>query len=207
MKKSLLITSIFVLLFFAKSKSQSFQLLDTTGALGGTGSPAQAIYNFTVDTSATFDVMFNVKNITSSSISVKIKKRVISSNPDTSTITFCVGINCYPATTTLSPAVSIPANSLLSNGLTTDFSSKKMFHTYSVVYTIFNTSTPSDSISTTINYNVTNTAGIKQIVNNYYISNIAPNPASSDISLSYDLKTVNQPASIKIYNMLGTLVK
>ncbi len=207
MKKHLFIASIALTgLFTFKSNAQSFQLLDTTGAMGGSGSVTQPTYNFTVDTSAAFDVMFNLKNTTSAAITVKVKKRVIA-NPGSDVITFCVGVNCYPASTTLSAAVSIPANSLLSNGFLTDFTATNTPNTASVVYTIYNTGTPSDSISTRINYNVSNTTGIKQIANNYSISNIAPNPASSDISLSYDLKNSTQSASIKIYNMLGALVK
>jgi hypothetical protein len=205
MKKHLLIASI-ALTGLLKSNAQSFQVLDTTGASGGTGSVAQHTYNFTVDTSASGDFQFNLKNTTSSSISIKVKKRVIS-NSGSDVITFCLGSNCYASTTTLSPAVPISANSFLSGGFLTDFTATNVPNTASVVYTVFNSATPSDSISTTINYNVTATTGIKQFANNYSISNIAPNPASSFVSVTYDLNNVNLPASVKIYNMLGALVK
>lgn len=207
MKKNLFLTSILlVVVGLFKINAQSFHLLDTTGAAGGAGSVAQAAYNFTVDTSASGSFQFNVKNLTSSPITIKVKKRLIS-NSGGDAITFCVGVNCYPPSVTLSGAVSVPANSLLSSGFLTDFTATNTPNTASVVYTIFNTATPSDSISTTLNYNVSNTAGIKQISNNYSISNIAPNPASSVASVTYDLNNTGLSASIKIYNMLGTLVK
>ena len=207
MKKHLFIASIILTcLFDLKSNAQSFQLLDTTGAQhGGAGSVAQTTYNFTVDTSASGSFLFNIKNLTSSAITIKIKKRVIS-NSGIDAISFCVGTTCYTPLTTISGAVSIPANSLLGSGFLTDFTATNTPNTASVVYTIINTAN-TDSVYAFINYNVSNTAGIKQIANNYSISNIAPNPASSDISLSYDLKNSTQSASIKIYNMLGALVK
>ena len=205
MKKSLFIVSIFIASLL-KINAQSFQLLDTTGASGGAGSTAQATYNLTVDTSAAYDFMLNLKNATSSAITIKVKKRIIS-NTSGDIITFCIGVNCYPATTTLSAAVSVPANSLLGNGFLTDFTAVNTPNTASVLYTIYNTATPSDSIATRINYNVTATTGIKQFANNYYVSDVAPNPASSTVSFSYDLNNINQSASVKIYNMLGSLVK
>jgi hypothetical protein len=122
-------------------------------------------------------------------------------------ITFCIGVNCYPATTTLSAAVPVPSNTILANGFLTDFTAVNTPNTAKVMYTVFNSSTPNDSISVTINYNVTATTGIKQFASNYSISNIAPNPASSDISLTYNISNANQTATVKIYNMLGTLVK
>ena len=58
-----------------------------------------------------------------------------------------------------------------------------------------------------IYYNVEATTGIKQFTANYTISDIAPNPATDDIAINYNLKNTMQPASLKMYNMLGTLVK
>jgi hypothetical protein len=207
MKKQLFALSIIVTCFF-KSNAQSLQLLDTTAAHGGVGSLAQSIYNLTVDTSASGSILFNVKNVTSSAISIKVKKHLIS-NAGGDGITFCVGSNCYSSTTTLSPvAVSIPANSLLTNGLTTDFTATNIPNTAAVVYTVFNNANPNDSVSVRINYNVVNnTAGIKQItgINNQIA--VYPNPASSEVSFTCDLSNVNQSATVKIYNMLGSLVK
>jgi hypothetical protein len=207
MKKHLFILSILLAGAF-KSNAQSIQLLDTTGAHGGSGSAAQSSYTLTVDTSASGDFMFNVKNPSSSVVTLKVKKYLIS-NTGSDIITFCVGTNCYPDIATTSSAFSIPANSLLSNGFLADFTATNTPNTAKVMYTIYNTTTTSDSISVTINYNVVNNAaaGIQQVtgINNHIT--VYPNPASSDVSFSYDLGNVSQQATVKIYNMLGSLVK
>ena len=208
MKKYLCTLSI-VFISFLGSHAQSLQLLDTTGAThGSTGTVAQQSYTYTVDTSAAYPVKFNVKNTTSSSISVKVRKYLIS-NPAGDAITFCIGLNCYPPTTTLSAATTVPSNTILANGFLTDFTAVNTPNTAKVIYTIFNTANPNDSTSVTINYNVSANAGagIKQIANNYYVSDIAPNPASSFVSIAYTINNTNQEASVKIYNMLGSLVK
>jgi hypothetical protein len=205
--KKFTLTLFTLITVFVNSKAQNFQLLDTTGASGGSGSVAQTTYNFNVDTSASGSFMFNVHNPTSSSVTIKVKKYLIF-NAGGDVTSFCIGTNCYGSSTTLSGAVSIPANSNLGSGFLTDFVASNTNNTARVVYTIFDTTTPSDSITTIINYNVSSSiTGIKQITSTYNVSNIAPNPANNSISLAYDLKNTNQPASVKIYNMLGTLVK
>lgn len=204
--KKILLSSLLVFACFFKNNAQSIQLLDTTGASGGQGSVAQPTKTYMVDTSALYDVMFNVKNTTSSAITVKLKKYLIS-NLGGDNITFCIGVNCYGSGTTLSAPVTISANSLMTNGgLLTDFTASNSPNTAKVIYTIFNTANPNDSASVVLNYDVTAATGIKQNAGNYSISNIAPNPASSYASVTHDLNN-NQPASIKIYNMLGALVK
>ena len=205
MKKQLF-TLLVIITCFCKSNAQSFQLLDTTGAHGGSGSVAQSTYNFTVDTSAALSFMFNVKNVTSSAITIKVKKRLIY-NASNDAITFCVGVNCYPPSTTLSAAVTIGANSILSSGFLTDFTATNTPNTAKVIYTIFNNNTPSDSIPVIMNYNVSAMAGIEQFRIQNSEFKAYPNPASNNILFTYDLKNVTQSASVKIYNMLGSLVK
>jgi hypothetical protein len=209
MKKNLLILSILLVSFY-KSKSQSIQLLDTTG---GAMNQAQSSYTFWVDNDSACNYMFAVKNLTSSQLTIKVKKHVIS-NVGSNSITFCIGSLCYGATTTLSGSVTIPANSFIppvhptpgTFGLSTEFAAMVASGTAQVMYTIFNANNVNDSVSVTINYNLT-AAGIKSIATNYFVSNISPNPANTNVSVNYDLKNTLQPASIKIYNMLGTLVK
>ena len=205
MKKGILILGI-IAFGFLKTMAQSFQILDTTGAHGGNGVLAQTTYNFTVDTSNAYGYMFNVKNTTSSAITVKVKKRLIS-NAGNDIITFCVGVNCYPATTTLSAAVAVSANQTLANGFLTDFTASNVANTAKVIYTIYNANATNDSVTVTINYNILAIAGIKTYQTAYNVSNISPNPASNSVSIAYDFKNSNQAATLKIYNMLGALVK
>ncbi|HEX7412642.1 MAG TPA: T9SS type A sorting domain-containing protein [Bacteroidia bacterium] len=205
MKKQLFTLSIIFACFF-KSNAQSFQLIDTTGFGNTSTNLAQPTYTFTVDTNAAYSFMFKVKNVTSSSISIKVKKYIIS-NPSNDGITFCIGTNCYTPTTTLSAVVSIAANSSLVGGFLTDFAAASTPNTSRVIYTVFNINTSSDSISLTINYNVSAAAGINQITGINNQITVCPNPASSEVFFAHDLKNVSQPVSVKIYNMLGTLVK
>jgi|GEM_PF-851654 len=212
MKKHLFTLSILCISLF-KSNAQSVQLLDTTGTyLGGSMNIAQPSYTFTVANGDAANFMFNVKNTTSSSINVFVKKYVIS-NAGGNLTTFCIGSLCYGSTTTQSGNVTIAANSTIppahatsTFGLSTDFDAFVSSGTAQVIYTLFNAGT-SDSISVVLNYNLTAAAGIESVATNYNVSNISPNPASSNVSLNYDLKNTPQPASVKIYNMLGTLVR
>jgi hypothetical protein len=209
MKKQLFALTI-LCLSLLKVGAQTIQLLDTTG---GNLNVAQTSYTFTVANGNAANFMFNVKNTSSSSINVFVKKYVIS-NPGGNLTTFCIGSLCYGSSTTQSGSVTIGANSTIppahatgTFGLSTDFDAFASTGSAQVMYTIFNAANTSDSVSVVLNYNLTAAAGIESINTNYHVSNVSPNPASNNISLNYDLKNTSQLASIKIYNMLGTLVK
>jgi len=183
------------------------RLIDTT-----TTQTSYAGYTFYVNNGDAANLMFQVQNLTSSTIEVIAKKHIIA-NAGGNLTTFCIGSLCYGSSTTTSGSVSIAANSTIppphattTFGLSTDFDANVGSGYAQVLYTVFNASNPNDSVSVLMTYNL-GTASIKQNVSNYEISNIAPNPASSNVSLAYDLKNNNQPATVKIYNMLGTLVK
>ena len=202
MKKYLLSLSILTICFFT-AKSQSIQILDTTG----TPSIAQSSYTISVDADSSNSRLFWVKNTTSSSINIQLKSYVIY-NPGGELVSYCIGTQCHSAGQPAITNISIsPNGTLTSNGLLLDFTDFSNQGYAQVMYTLFTPTNTSDSASIIITYKIINTAGIKQNVNNYNVSNISPNPASNNVSLSYDLKNNNQPATVKIYNMLGTLVK
>ena len=206
MKKYLF--TLFVLsISFYKSNAQSMRLIDTTTTL--TSYPG---YTFTVNNGDAANLMFQVQNLTSSPLDIIAKKHVIA-NAGGNLTTFCIGSLCYGSTTTASGTVTIAANATIppshattTFGLSTDFDAFVGSGYAQVLYTVCKASNPTDSVSVLMTYNL-GTVGIKQIISNYEVSNIAPNPASNNISLYYDLKNNTQPATIKIYNMLGTLVK
>jgi hypothetical protein len=209
MKKHLFALSILCISLF-NGNAQTIQLLDTTG---GVLNIAQPSYTFTVANGNAANYMFNVKNTNSSSVSVFVKKYVIS-NAGGNLMTFCIGSLCYGSTTTQSGNVTIAANSTIppahatgTFGLSTDFDAFVSSGTAQVMYTLFNAGNLNDSVSVVLNYNMTAAAGIESIATNYNVSNISPNPASVSVSINYDLKNTPQPASVKIYNMLGTLVR
>ncbi len=190
--------------FFTANAQSSMQLTDTTG---GNLTVAQPSYTITVDSGGASGFLFYVKNVTSSPINIQLKSYVYLCSVNDA-LSYCIGTQCHNAGTPVTVNTSIPANgTLTNNGLLADFVDFDG-QSAKVKYTLFNPLNSSDSNSVVITYNIVSaTTGIKQNVNNYNVSNIAPNPASSNVSLSYDLKSNNQPATVKIYNMLGTLVK
>ncbi|HKC68149.1 MAG TPA: T9SS type A sorting domain-containing protein [Bacteroidia bacterium] len=202
MKKQLLYLSILCALCF-KTKAQSIHIIDTSGAT----SVALPSYTISVDADSSNAILFWVKNTTSSPINIQLKSYVVS-NLGGDLISYCIGTQCHSAGQPATANTSIPANgTLTNNGLLLDFTDFAGSGYSEVLYTLFNAAHPTDSTSITIYYNIT-TTGIKSLAAaNYHISNISPNPANNSVSLNYDLKNTTQPASVKIYNMLGTPVK
>ena len=207
MKKNIYAIILFTVGAFFTAKSQSIQIIDTAGSK----SVAQPSYTINVDADSSNSVIFWVKNTTAASINIKLKS-YSSYNVDSVSISYCIGTQCHSAGQPAVTNIPIPANDTLKNtgntGLLLDFTDYAVQGSAKALYTLYNASNPNDSSSIMITYKIVSaTTGIKQNVNNYNVSNIAPNPASSNVSLSYDLKNNSQPATIKIYNMLGTLVK
>ncbi len=202
MKKHLFLLLVLVAGFFS-AKSQSIEILDT---MGGSSTMAQVSYTINVNPGADDSRLFYVKNTTPNSINMQLKSYVVS-NPGSELISYCIGTQCHGAGQPATTNITIPGNgTLTSNGLLLDFTDFSGQGSAVVLYTLYTPANQNDSTSLSITYKI-NTTGIKQNVASYNVSNIAPNPASNNVSLSYDLKNSNQPATIKIYNMLGTLVK
>jgi hypothetical protein len=204
MKKNIYAIILLTIGAFFTAKSQSIQIIDTSG----TPSIAQPSYTISVDADSSNARLFWVKNTTSSPINIQLKSYVVS-NLGGDLISYCIGTQCHSAGQPATANTAIPANgTLTSNGLLLDFTDFAGVGYSQVLYTLFNPAHPTtDSVSIMITYKITTITGIKSNASNYNISNISPNPASNNVSLNYDLKSTTQPASIKIYNMLGTLVK
>ncbi|HXU26632.1 MAG TPA: T9SS type A sorting domain-containing protein [Bacteroidia bacterium] len=204
MKKNIYAIILLTIGAFFTVKAQSIQIIDTSG----TPSIAQASYTISVDADSSNARLFWVKNVTSSPINIQLKSYVVS-NLGGDLISYCIGTQCHSAGQPATANTPIPANGTLTNdGLLLDFTDFVGSGYSQVLYTLFNPAHPTtDSVSIMITYKITNIAGIKLNTPSYNISNISPNPASNNVSLNYDLKNTLQPASVKIYNMLGTLVK
>ncbi|HXD92677.1 MAG TPA: T9SS type A sorting domain-containing protein [Bacteroidia bacterium] len=204
MKKNIYAIILLTIGAFFTAKSQSIQIIDTSG----TPSIAQPSYTISVDADSSNARLFWVKNTTSSPINIQLKSYVVS-NLGGDLISYCIGTQCHSAGQPATANTAIPANgTLTSNGLLLDFTDFAGVGYSQVLYTLFNPAHPTtDSTSIMITYKITTITGIKSNAPNYNISNISPNPASNNVSLNYDLKSTTQPASVKIYNMLGTLIK
>ena len=203
MKRNIYAIILLTIGAFFTAKSQSIQVIDTSG----TPSVAQPSYTISVDADSSNARLFWVKNVTSSPVNIQLKSYVIS-NLGSDLISYCIGTQCHSAGQPATANTTIPANgTLTSNGLLLDFTDFVGSGYSQVLYTLFNSAHPtSDSVSIMITYKII-TTGIKLNTPNYVTSNLSPNPANTSVSLNYDLKNTSHSSSVKIYNMLGTLVK
>lgn len=147
---------------------------------------------------------FIVQNISEGTISVKVQRIVTQVLSGTANY-FCWGVTCYQPNTT----VSINPLSLGSGDTTKSFSGyldpQGVSGTAVIKYCFFNESNPSDSVCVTATYN----AGVTDIAENNVsvkLSNPYPNPTSENVNFTYTVPATGK-ATMKIYNMLGALVK
>lgn len=147
-----------------------------------------------------------VKNTSDQDLVVKCRKQEIEVNPGTSN-TFCWGL-CYAPTVFLSPlTITIPAGDT-----TQEFSGHYMPQTNAgmtkMCYSFFPVSNPNDSTYFYVNYNAVLNVGIYDpALEEAFVSNPYPNPASSQVSFDYSLPSGTRQAEINIHNLLGARVK
>ncbi len=214
MKKPLLFLAAIAFVGFLKAQS-SFQVTELVG-----GNAAQSHYVFNTDTtninSPTELLEFKIKNISGSNKLTKIRKAItyLATNTITATnhdIYFCYNQTCYTPYTNYSVA-NIAAGAALPNGggtygLRTEYDHVKVIGTSVVRYTIYDSTNTADSVNITITYNVSGVNSIKNMANSIFLSNASPNPATNAVNFTYDFSNLGSDASIKIYNLLGNLVK
>ena len=207
MKK--IITIIFALGLFNYTFAQ-FQFIDPA-----TGSPANTSYTHYVDLNTIkYTVDFEVKNNYSASKTVKVKRTLISAVTGHD-IYYCFGAVCLnPSPLTVyipSQSATMSANGGLPNGqgtygLSADLDAMAL-GTSVVRYTLFDVNNPNDSIYVDLTYVVT-PVGISELTaKNFHLSQPSPNPAINSVSFKYDFNFLPKNSSLKIYDMVGSLVK
>jgi len=156
------------------------------------------------DTLVSFTLPAIVKNNSTKSISIKVKKAELSIINGSENY-FC-WYQCYI------PNVFVSPDSILfSPGSTnTNFSGDYISHGYSgasyIMYTFFDMHNTNDSIAFVAKYVAGSGVGIENAKAKAQVSNIYPNPARNTVSLNYDLNGA-QYAQLEIHNILGSLVK
>ncbi len=192
---------------------QSLQVLEH-----GTSNPVPANVIRYVDVTQGDDVKFDIKNLTNSALTYKVRKRIISTPAGCATpnsLMFCDALNCYAGSPVSTSATHLPlaANQIVDPngyGIKADLMGGSCEGTYVVRYTVFvtaNGSLTNDSTSFLITYNATPT-GINAIDSkNFVLGNISPNPVAATAVVKYDFPYSPSSASIKIYNMVGSLIK
>jgi len=148
--------------------------------------------------------VFTVTNMSSGSMTVKVRKTILQLNTPTATAQFCTDLNCYSPTQSMSINVNMTAGDAFD--LTCDFFPDSVSGMAHVRYSVLNQGNPSDSVYFDIYYNATPT-GVKESVSvKSSISNPAPNPAVSVFSINYKLGSTPDNSKMVIYDMLGARV-
>jgi len=211
MKKSLLIIASVALASFVNAQS-SFQITELNS-----GNPAMNHYVHNTDTTNMNSPMeldeFKIKNVSSSSKKVCIKKIILNNagGSGAHNMYYCFNLNCYTpfvyySYATIAAGSALPSGSGLDYGLRAEFDANMYVANSVVRYSIYDSLNHADSLNITISYNVSGVSGIKNNTN-VFVSNVAPNPATNVVNFTYELGSANTDASIKIYNTLGNLVK
>lgn len=147
-----------------------------------------------------------VTNIGNSEIVLKARRYVLQ-NPTPTANYFCWGLTCYPPQTNVSNDIDVV--SLEPAGSNTSFvgyyDPQGVEGVAIVKYCFFNSTNAADSACFEVTYNVT-TTGIADNAAAVKFGNPYPNPATNNVSFNYTLPSTGK-ATVKIYNMLGALVK
>ena len=206
MKK--IVLSVFIILSicsysYSQSVSclQSLALADSAGPVANNST--RTLHGHVND--AEINSYMFVKNLTSSTISVKVKKVEISLISG-STNTFCWGL-CYPPNVYISDPEALDINAHATDS--TDFSghySPNGFEGISTIrYVFFNQANPLDSVCVNIDYDALFVGVTEQTARNI-LSGAYPNPANSTVNFEYSLNGENT-GSVVIRNLLGTVIK
>ena len=151
------------------------------------------------------EVLALVKNINTVPVSVRVKKYDLKLLENTSS-NICWGLSCYPPFVYDKPEVVTIASGATDESFRGDYTHGGVQGTSSVRYTVYNIDNPNDSISFVVNYTI-GYVGVGDItVNVPEISNAYPNPASASVGFDYVLPAGTGKASIKVTNLLGTII-
>ncbi|RLD52913.1 MAG: hypothetical protein DRJ05_16990, partial [Bacteroidetes bacterium] len=145
----------------------------------------------------------HVTNISDKDISVKVRRIETHLPPETSSF-FC-WVNCYTPDVDVSLDALLMAPGDFSELFHGDFVPNGITGEASISYVFFDEADLSNF--STINVNFVSTVGVEENnFDNIYLSSAYPNPASTFVSLDYDLKDMNG-AKLVVYNLLGSAVK
>jgi hypothetical protein len=146
-----------------------------------------------------------VKNINTVPVSVKVRKYDLSLMATTSS-NICWGPSCYPPFIYDTPeAVNIESGAT-DNTFRGDYTHGGVQGTSKVRFTFYNTANPNDTLSIIVNFTVGYVGIADVVISAPEISNAYPNPASGKVNFDYKLPASVAKASIKVTNLLGTVI-
>ncbi len=115
----------------------------------------------------------------------------------------------YNDTTNLSPHYRfVPAGGSSPQGQFTSYYQIEGAVGVSLIeYTFFNKDNTDENVKIVVKFDTSPAAIDEYILNNIYVSDLYPNPASGDVNLNYDMPNEVDNASVKIVNFPGAIVK
>jgi hypothetical protein len=186
--------------YIVSSTNSSFGLSNDDGPLENNGS---LIVNGNPDDESLISYV-HVTNNASTDKSVKVR-RIETHIPGDAYSSFC-WVQCYPPNVSVSPGALNMAPGDISTLFTGDYYPEGVEGNASVSYVFFDENDLSDFSTINVTY-VPFAVGIEENnLNEIFLSNAYPNPASTVVSLDYDLKDVND-TKLVIYNLLGSVVR
>ncbi|MFZ4399812.1 MAG: T9SS type A sorting domain-containing protein [Bacteroidales bacterium] len=162
------------------------------------------VLNITGGVNELINLPLHVKNTSSSTINVKLRKiehTLVAGSENA----FCYAEQCWPPTVYESPNFSVIPGNTIDTSFLADYNAKGGSGTSIIRYVFFNIAVASDTVSVIVNY--TTALGLNDIKKSeVYISEVFPNPASNVANFTYALPKQTVSAKIVINNILGSVV-
>lgn len=204
MKKTLLLFTL-VAAAFASTFAQNLHLSSDGVKLGDTVTiwvdPLQ---------DALIDYSMAIHNNTNSGMNVQVARQIITPLTDMQ-FSFCVGAICYgPDTDSCGADVYqyVPENGASDqNEFKVTYYTSQMVGTAIVKYNVYDKDNPADSVNIFVQYAAYPAGIAEEAMMGGTVSEIYPNPASTFVSIDYQLTSKVNSAQVKVFNMLGSTVK
>jgi hypothetical protein len=146
----------------------------------------------------------DIMNISLEQKVVKVRRTVLISIDSTSNY-FCFGPSCYTAIVSVSSNPrTINGNSTVDTTFSSHFKPNGQSGVSEIQYTFFDVNDPQDSVNVVVRYEIA-PVGISKI-STIASLNAFPNPADDKVTLSFTRSSLNENATIELYNMLGAKV-
>ncbi len=204
MMKKLLIFFIAAFLFASYVNAQSFELSYDGNILSDT------VYVYDNPDSTYIAFYAHVKNISDKPITVNVARTNIIEMEGSSN-SVCFAEQCYsPLLDTCTTYLDLQAGEI-SSELT--YLKAEYYHSGGIIgetvvrYSFYNVNQPTDHKDVVVVYWTSPTSVEETIFSQISFSNIYPNPATSNINIDYNFDTNINNASLKIVNLLGSVVK
>ena len=200
-----------VLMIFVTGLSAQYTLSWDGEVLGDTvtvqGDPS--------DTELVFEAILT--NNSDELVGFKLQRRLILLLDGTTT-SYCWGTSCFPPNNTdsiivardtvfLAGGESTPEGKFSGHYLAEDFGELTVVGTSMIEYKFFNAEDPDINVTVVVKFVTTPDGIVDQLMSNAFISDLYPNPATSFVTINYDLPQEVTNASVRIINILGSVVK